>query len=119
MDLLPWQRAKKWHMESGSTASFEEVLGMFLREGFVWSSPTEFVLLMETLWEDGEMRVGQAPVNCWFVYLAASGGLSGPPLQRIMDSMPYPLPFVAWQRRGKLRHHVFEWANLKTKTKGK
>ena len=119
MALLPWQRAKKWHTESGSTASFEEVLGMFMREGYVWSSPAEFVLAKQARWEDGELYVGAVSSNCWFVHLAAADGLGGNPFKRFLELAPYPLPFVAWQRHGLKRYHVYKWDKFKTKLEDK
>lgn len=109
--LLPWQQAKKWHEESGGNLPFEELLGEFFRVGYVWSSPTEFVLARAARWEEGELYLGAATANCWFVHLGAGAN----PFRRFLEVAPYPLPFVAWQRRGQKRYHVYEWEKFKRK----
>lgn len=111
MDLIPWQRAKQWHDTHGGDLPFEALLGDFFRSGYVWSSPTEFVLARPALWEEGELYMGAPAANCWFVHLAAGDN----PFRRFLEIAPHPLPFVAWQRRGQRRYHVYEWDTFKRK----
>lgn len=103
--MSPWQKAKQWHIKSGSDVPFEAVLGIFIREGYVWSSPTEFVLAREIA-----LRVG-GRINCWFVHLAA--GVS--PLRRFMELAPHRNEYVAWHRRGNKKMHVYLWDKLEHK----
>lgn len=108
--MTPWQLAKKWHEEHSDTP-FEEVLGYYLRQGYCWSSPEEFVLAKLTQWRDGQMYDGGAEPNCWFVQLAAGAN----PFKRFLKIAPKKMDYVSWQRHGQERYHVWEWDKFKRK----
>jgi hypothetical protein len=108
--MKPWQRAKKWHMENGGDIAFEELLGMFMRDGYVWSSPDEFILAKKIRVED--QRVVDGPVNTWFVWL----GAGKKPFSRFLELAPEKLPFVMWQRRGQKKPRIYEWDKFERKT---
>lgn len=115
--MLPWQLAKKWHDKMCKGVTFEEVLGSFLHDGYVWSGRTEFVLARETKWEGGSMYAVAVQPNCWLVHLAAAAG-GGNPFKRFLQLAPHPLEYVAWQRRGGKRFHVYRWEKFKRKLGG-
>ena len=109
--MTPWQAAKKWQQEN-SNVPFEEVLAAYLNGGLVHSTPEVFVLAQETLWEDGEMYTGDVKPNCWFVQLAA-----GPrPFAKLLK-LARKRKYVAWQRRGQKRYHVWPWDKFKRRIK--
>lgn len=108
--MKPWQAAKKWHDEH-SSIPFEEVLGHFLKDGYCWSSPESFVLATTGEWRGGEMYSGAVEPNCWVVQLAAGDN----PFKRFLKLAPMKLEYVAWQRRGADRYHVWEWDKFKRK----
>ena len=108
--MLPWQRAKKWQ-EEHSPIPFEVVLGEYLKNGYVWSSPGEFVLGRTAFWDGEEMVFDGAEHNCWVVQLAA--GLN--PMKRFLKVAPMKMEFVSWQRDGEERWHVWEWNKFKKK----
>lgn len=103
--MQPWQKAKQWHIRTGSTVPFEAVLGIFIRDGYVWSSPTEFVLAREIALN------GDGKLNCWFVHLAAGTC----PLKRFLELAPHQNDYVAWQRRGNKKMHIFSWEKFASK----
>jgi len=103
----PWMRAKKWHLENGGDIPFEALLGRFIAEGYVWSSPTEFVLAKEVRVEGRKMVDG--PANCWFVHLASGDD----PFKRFLEVAPKPHSLVCWNRRGKPRLHIYTWEKFK------
>ena len=110
--MKPWQAAKKWHTEN-SEIPFEELLGHFFNEGYVWSSPTEFILGKQARWESKTMYGGNVEANCWVVQLAAGEN----PMARFMELAPMKLKYVAWQRRGSDRYHVWQWDKFNKKVK--
>ena len=103
----PWQLAKKWHLEIGSTVSFEQLLGMYMNSGYVWSSPTEFVLGRQVRLEDGAITHGEP--NAWFVHLAAGEE----PFKRFLELAPNKQEYVCWNRRGKEKLHIYKWNTFK------
>ena len=113
--MMPWQAAKKWQLEN-SLIPFEEVLAAYMNGGLVHSTPEVFVLARETLWEDGQMYAGGGvKPNCWFCQLSAGDK----PFQRLLKLAPRKRKYVAWQRRGQPRYHVWEWKKFAKKIKEK
>jgi hypothetical protein len=110
--MHPWQSAKKWQLEN-SEIPFEELLGSFFSEGYVWSSPTEFILFRQCRWEFETMCGGDVEPNCWAIQLAAGKN----PMARFMELAPKKLKYVAWQRRGSDRYHVWNWDKFNKKVK--
>jgi len=106
MTLNPWMEAKKWYTEQG--LNFEDLLGSYFNEGFVWSSQTEFMLCKPCLLEDGFQYCGDVEPNCYHVTLAAGRN----PMKRLMDLAPKKLPYVTWHRRNREDLHIYEWDKL-------
>ena len=105
--MLPWQQAAKWHMEIGSTMPFEELLAKYMNGGYVYNSPKVFVLAQQVRIEDGKVADGEA--NTWFVHLAAGEK----PFKRFLELAPNEQEFVAWQRRGGRKLHIYKWETYK------
>ena len=101
-------------MENGRD-SFEALLEHYLNNGLVYSSDSEFLLAKKVLWEDGTMYCGNVDGNCWIVQLAAAS----PPFGRLLALAPYPLEFVAWQRRGQEEYHVYRTEDFNKKVEVK
>lgn len=85
-----WQRIS----DSGE-AGFAAMIGAFLRTGFVYAGDDAFILAQP---QNGDT---------WWVHLAAGD------LTRFLDLAPYPLPWVAWQRKGTGKVHVWSWENFR------
>jgi hypothetical protein len=73
--------------------------------GYVFSLPNLFLMFRPAQY----LREGityDEPHNCWYVTVAATkeGEAS---VTDLLKFMPYPLPLVAWMRRGQERVRVF------------
>ena len=108
--MKPWEAAKKWQDEH-SEVPFEVLLGEYFKHGCVWSSDGSFLLAKEAHWNGEDLHSGDAEKNCWVVQLAS--GVS--PMKKFMKIAPTKREFVAWQRRGSQRWHVWPWNQLKRK----
>jgi len=112
--VIPWQRARKWYDSQSPETPFEALLAEYMSEGIVWSSPTEFLLARECLWEDGTMYKGsEIRRNCYFIHLASGDK----PFKRFLEIAPRRLHWVAWQRRGREDYHVHKWEAFKRRVK--
>tara|TARA_Y100000310_G_scaffold158249_1_gene157669 strand:+ start:465 stop:818 length:354 start_codon:yes stop_codon:yes gene_type:complete len=98
--MMPWQRAKKWQLENSEVA-FEEVLGTYMMNGLVHSTDDVFILARQAEWKDGAMYSGKIKPNTWFVQLAAGD------MSKFLKVAPRKLRYVAWQRHGSQRYHVW------------
>lgn len=106
--MTPWQSAYIWALESGiSPQEWHDNIGRCLLDGYVVSTPQEFVAFYET------QHNGQP---AYFVYVAAGG--AGHVLGRFMRYAPRPLPYVIWHRRNEARPRVFAWDKLMKKAGG-
>ena len=105
MEEAPWQIAKKWHLTNGGDLPFELLLAAFLDQGYLWSSPTEFVLAKRMRVDAKRRRLVSGEPNCYFVHLAAGRD----PFLRFLEVAPGPLPYVCWTRAGKKKLHCYTW----------
>jgi len=108
--MTPLEKAAQWHTEN-SDIPFEKLLTHFLKDGYVWSSPENFILASKGEWRSGSMYGGAVEPNCWMIQLAAGEN----PFKRFLKLAPTKLKYVAWQRRGSDRWHVYEWDKFKRK----
>lgn len=112
--MKPWQAAKKWHIDNGSDLQFEQLLGAYLNDGFVWSSPTEFMCFAKVRVENGRMTRGKP--NAWYVGFCAGKKLS---LGKLMSLPPHPMEWVCWHRGDKGNRFVcVQWDKLKGRKNG-
>lgn len=87
---LPWERARSWWDRNGDGQPFEVLLAGYVRSGFVYSGDDAFILAMPQ-------------GDTWFVHLAAGD------IGRFTQLAPFPLPRVAWQRRGGGAVRRYPW----------
>lgn len=114
--MMPWQKAKQW-WDKHSTQDFWDALGEHLSSGYVWNTPSCFMLAKACRWnaEEQDFELGES--NCWFVTLAA--GASGTnPVRECLRVAPHPQTYVAWCRRGSFEPRVYLWNKLIKKTGG-
>lgn len=103
--MTPWQKAYSMAIEHGaSPEEYEERMGLCLREGYIFSTPTEF-LAAHDAGHNGEMA--------YFV-LSAVGG-DGNVLARFLRYAPEPRPWVLWCRNNEQRIRAFRWDKLARK----
>ena len=114
--MTPWQKAKQWWEET-VTQDFWEAVGEHLSSGYVWSSPTTFMLAKPCRWSAEERQFELGEHNCWFVTLAA-GAAGTNPIRECLRVAPHAMPFVAWCRRGSFEPRVYLWEQLIRKTGG-
>lgn len=90
--------------------SFREVLASHLVNGYVFSGPDCFLMGRPVgsrdpdLWLDFDYRFPLAECDAWLVTAMAGD------LKRAASFMPYPLPHLVYQRRGR-------WVSLKITTR--
>ena len=114
--MTPWQKAKQWWDEH-SAQDFWEAVGEHLSSGYVWNSPTTFMLAKPCRWNAEEQTFESGEHNCWFVTLAA-GAAGTSPIRECLRVAPHAMPFVAWCRRGSFEPRVYLWEQLIRKTGG-
>lgn len=114
--MTPWQRAKQW-WDNHSTQDFWEAVGEHLSSGYVWNSPTTFMLAKPCRWNAEEKQFELGEPNTWFVSLAA-GALGTNPVRECLRVAPHAMPYVAWCRRGSFTPRVYLWEKLIKKTGG-
>ena len=112
----PITQAADWYRSCNPEFSFERLIEWYMNHGTVYSDDQTFVLARP--W-DINLDVDSlfAPIdrpNTWLIFLAAINGVS--PLGRFMDLAPFPLPYVAFHRRGVLR--AYTWEALDCKLRG-
>lgn len=89
--LTPYERAKNLYAEKMPNRSFEEDFEECANKGFVFVAPDYFL---------AGFRVGDG----WFVRIAIGEGK----IEKFLELMPYPLPYVGWAREPKGQDEV-EW----------
>lgn len=96
----PLQIARDAWLSWNPTGDFTALVAGYLTKGFVYSGDDAFVLAMPQ-------------GDTWYVHLAA--GRVG----RFQELAPYPLPFIAWERKCQGVRKVWSWARYQRLTKGK
>jgi hypothetical protein len=99
------QAAKSY--EDSEPGGFAAALLRCFLFGLVIKRPN-FVLLAEPVCSDGKqvVGIGSTQSNCWFVYYFATTetfSATDP-----MDEAPYPLAYVAYKRKGRIKVHPWE-----------
>lgn len=103
------EEAKAWYDANESEAGFAAALLRCFLFGVVVKRP-DLILLAEEILTDGKRVLGVGkgcPKNTWFVYYAAAAQGETTPLDFVSEA-PYPLPFLAFKRRGKIKVYVWD-----------
>ncbi len=116
--MLPWQRAKQWHDKHVSTETFEELLGWYLSNGLVYSTPQVFLLARECHWDAERKDISdEGERNAWFVELAASAGHANP-VREFLRIAPHPHRWALWCRHNQFEIRAHDWRKLSKKVGG-
>jgi hypothetical protein len=105
-DLSPYLLAAEVYEREPCARTFAEDIIAHLEGGYVVNSPTVFLMFrpVARAGEEEEIvnpwRCFPAP-DCWHVYLA-SGDSS-----EFASHFPFPLPWVSFERKNRLRFHRF------------
>lgn len=70
----------------------------------------EFLLMAEPVFTDGKRILPIKVHNCWWVYYVVAPEGTGTPSD-FMAEAPYPLPFIGFKRRGKIK--IYPWEKLR------
>lgn len=105
----PYEQARDVYRSEPCARAFEEDLEAHYINGFVFSRPDFFIMgrpivkaADPVLIVDPWMRFPSAFADCWHVYLFAGN------LARVWDILPWPLPWVAFERKNELRFYSQE-----------
>jgi hypothetical protein len=102
------QIAKEWYEKNLPEGA---LAGVILRCFFAGNiiRRHDFLLMAETCWTDGKtIQMDRNPHNCWWIHFWTS--------EKPMSSYelcleaPYPLEWVAFKRRGKIK--ILQWKKL-------
>lgn len=107
--MSPYERAARWHLEHCPGDPFVEVVEAHLQVGYVFSGYDFFLLGRQVSSDWDEARICDPwqvdeQGDAWHVWLYA-GSMSA--WQRLV---PYPLPWLMFHRRGKLKRFHFPTA---------
>lgn len=111
--MTPVERAMAIYGEEPCRRTFDEDLQLHLMYGYVFSTPTMFMMGRPVdRYDPPEYIVtpDRRPLwgpNAWLIYLAAGD------LGEFFRYCPYPLPWVGWERKNKLRFYDFKRAKRK------
>lgn len=86
------QEAKAMHEELG--LNFETILGWYLMNGVVISTPDRFLMAKAIRSSVGDDDWNHPDADCWYVACAVGKGS----LEWFLLQAPYRLPKVAWRR---------------------
>lgn len=108
--MSPIEQAKaQWDSLPGNE-SFEVLCNWCAHHGYVYAGRDAFVVARAWRLDAGLFDEVTNP-DTWFVFMASAHPATS--VQRFMDLAPFPLPNVAFHRRGKLRS--YNWAHLRSK----
>jgi hypothetical protein len=106
--MTPVELAAKAHLADNSPRSFREDLEAHLLHGYVFSTPEYFAMGRPVRSSASPADMVNPWVNwpretcdAWLVYLAAGD------MQKALTCVPYPLPWIAFERGNALRLHAY------------
>jgi hypothetical protein len=108
--VTPFDLALSVYVGSPTRRTFAEDLAAHLRHGYVYGTPTAF-LMGRPVQRDADHRdivtpevsFDPATCDCWHIWLAAGDWRS---IAR--RALPYHLPWMSWEREFRLRFHRTE-----------
>lgn len=81
--IWPIDEARRLYHEAGQESlDFTRLVAGYLSSGYVYSGPDCFIL-------------ARPIVDTWFVRIAVGRGC----LARFLEMMPFPLPYLQWERK--------------------
>jgi hypothetical protein len=103
----PYPEAKRVYQQELCVRSFEVDLDMHLRHGWVYSGP-ELFIMARPVRRDAPAELVVCPsawwpsseCDTWHVYLFAGD------LSKLERHMPFPLPWISFERKNELRFYA-------------
>lgn len=107
--MTPFDQARQVYEREACARSFEQDQLLHYLHGFVFSTPTYFIMgrpvdkdAPPALIVNPAHSFDRRVVSCWHVYLA-SGDLAA-----AWPVLPWPMPWVSFERRNELRFYPME-----------
>lgn len=100
---LPIEEARAVYSREKCARTFDEDLALHMRNGYVFVTPDVFIMGRPVLKDAPYSLITNPEIvfekpDCWLVYLGAGK------LDLFFKYMPYFLPWMAWERKNKLRY---------------
>lgn len=115
--MTPFALARSVYESEPCARTFEEDFAAHLENGYVYNSPALFAMFRPvcTHWPDKwiidpweELHPAEYGIaDCWHVYLAAGA------IAELANLIPYPLPWVSFERKNRLRLHSYHEMRVK------
>jgi hypothetical protein len=105
--MTPIDQARAVYSQEWCARTFDEDLALHLSGGYVFSTPTMFLMGRPVRSDAPPDEIVNPAVSfsgpdAWLVYLLAGS------LREALEFIPYPLPFVGWERANILRFHAMD-----------
>lgn len=110
--MQPWQKAALWFSRNSDGDTFEQLLAEYFKNGYVYSSPSCFLLLRPVFWDGVDVFTEADKPNAWFVHLAAGNMID------MFKACPFPLEHLVFQRHGQDRYRAYSFNSLHSKLNG-
>ena len=105
--MTPYHQAREVYNREPCARTFEEDLVAHLENGYVINTPEVFGMFrpVNIDWPEPDIldasRRNCIIGNCWHIWIAAGD------LSQFMGFLPYPLPFISFERKNRLRYYRF------------
>jgi hypothetical protein len=101
--MIPAVEAAKVYEQERCARTFEDDLFLHLQYGFVFSTPTAFIMGRPVRHDANAAEIKDPTIQFtdpdgWWVYLAA-----GESIPLFFEHEPYALPWIGWERKNKPR----------------
>ena len=117
--MSPYKEAEQMYLKAGlSLEEFNNDIHLYAQVGYLYSSPDCFALArpVSTGWHEDVIKWAELEntlsdndltleLNCWYIAHVV-GELSS-----LLNYIPYDLPFIAMERRGKFK--VYDYNKIK------
>lgn len=107
--MSPYEIAREVYEREPCARSFGEDFYRHLYNAYVISTPDLFVMFRPVSSEATDEEIVDSGVlfdpdqaDCWHVYLAAGD------LSRLIEHVPFPLPYISFERKNNLRRYRFQ-----------
>jgi hypothetical protein len=99
--------AQQWYSQTQTPRALADALLRCFFYGAIVDRP-KMLVMIEPCYTDGKLILPPPNKwNCWWVHFAAYDS-SEVSLYDILNEAPYPLEYVAFRRRAKMRIHTWE-----------
>lgn len=114
--ITPFERAEGIYLKSVTKRSFETELRLYHQNGFVYSTPTSFLMGRPVChdWSYADLsnpaKVARGEADCWWI-----GAAAGDMKEFMLLHQPFHLKFYGWEKndgRARVWHAQRVWDKL-------